>query len=594
MGLMQTAWRTYEQHAEKAGVLHEGKEALLPISHIIQKAQIDIIIDDAGAFQGARALGKGEDKTIIPATIESASRTSGAAAHPLSDNLEYLAPYGGKKYEEYLAKLTLWAESEFSHPKVHAVLRYIQGGTLLADLAAAGIIELREDGTPAAEFNKSMVRWQVIEAQGGCMACYEDQSLFACFSAFYASQHQTQEQSLCLVTGEDDIACDAHPKGVHPYSYGAKLISANDNSGFTYRGRFATVRQAGGVGYTASQKAHAALRWIAVNHGVVMGGRSFLCWNPDGHPVPEMLFGMPSEKGGADFVDYKRSLLLTLGGYKKDLKDTDDIVVAAMDAATTGRLSVTYYNEFKAHDFLQRIEHWYTTCCWNSRFNGVTSPLLKDIVTYAFGTQRERFVETDDRVLREHVQRLLYCVIEQRPIPTDIVRALTVKAGNLQIYTPTSRENLLVTACAVIRKHRNDLKEEWDLALDTSNTNRSYLFGRLLAVAEQVERTTYDYGENRETNAIRMQSVFAQRPLYGWRIIDEKLGPYFTRLYPAVRSRYKDLIGEITGKLPGPDDPELGKALSDTYLLGYYHQRTALLPKIKTETEETGNESTED
>lgn len=71
------------------------------------------------------------------------------------------------------------------------------------------------------------------------------------------------------------------------------------------------------------------------------------------------------------------------------------------------------------------------------------------------------------------------------------------------------------------------------MALDTSSTDRSYLFGRLLAVAEQVERATYDREEKRESNAIRMQAVFAQRPLYAWRIIEEKLIPYYARLAPA-------------------------------------------------------------
>lgn len=42
--------------------------------------------------------------------------------------------------------------------------------------------------------------------------------------------------------------------------------------------------------------------------------------------------------------------------------------------------------------------------------------------------------------------------------------------------------------------------------------------GRLLAVFEELDRDTYDPNEQRETNAIRMQSVFAKRPLYAARI----------------------------------------------------------------------------
>lgn len=36
---------------------------------------------------------------------------------------------------------------------------------------------------------------------------------------------------------------------------------------------------------------------------------------------------------------------------------------------------------------------------------------------------------------------------------------------------------------------------------------------------EKIERDTYDASENRETNAIRMQSVFVQRPGYAAKVI---------------------------------------------------------------------------
>lgn len=132
------------------------------------------------------------------------------------------------------------------------------------------------------------------------------------------------------------------------------------------------------------------------------------------------------------------------------------------------------------------------------------------------------------------------------------------------------------------------------MALDTSSTNRSYLFGRLLAVAEQVERATYDREEKRDPNAIRMQAVFAQRPLYAWRIIEEKLNPYYARLKPGLRAYYKNLMGEILDKLPEPDDPTLPQRLEDVYLLGYYQQRTALTRKKEnTVTEEKNDEYSE-
>ena len=143
MGLLQAALRTYESQAHLAGVPVEGKETLTPISHTIQKAQIEIIIDEDGSFREAKPVPKAQSRTIIPVTEESAGRTSGKGrSHPLSDQLQYLSPINEDHHKAYLELLERWAQSEYSHPKVRAVLRYIQGGTILKDLCAAGVISV--------------------------------------------------------------------------------------------------------------------------------------------------------------------------------------------------------------------------------------------------------------------------------------------------------------------------------------------------------------------------------------------------------------------------------------------------------------------
>ena len=299
------------------------------------------------------------------------------------------------------------------------------------------------------------------------------------------------------------------------------------------------------------------------------------------------------EEEKSDFVSYQNQLKKTLGGYENQLKPEDDVVVAALDAATIGRLSVTYYQELKSSDFLAHIERWYTTCCWDCDFYGIQSPPVRRIVTFAYGTERGDRMDVEDKLLREHAQRVLSCMIDCRPIPKDLVRALVTRAGNPLAYNHRNRESLLTIACALIRKYRNDdackadrehhwkeNEEEWKLALDTTNDNRSYLFGRWLAVMEQVERNTYDKKEGREPNAIRMQSVFVRRPLYASRIITEQLKPYFEKLHPNTRIRYRRIIEEIVDMLDSKD-LELEKSLEDVYLLGYYHQRSALFKKDK-------------
>lgn len=611
MGLLQAAYRTYESQKHLAGVVNEGEEALAPIYHWIFNAYIEIDLGEDGSFINAKRVPKAENKTIIPVTEESAGRTGdNDRAHPLSDQLRYLAPYGKSKHEAYYSGLMRWAKSEHSHPKVTAVLAYISGGTLLSDLSAAGVIELDENGVPAdgriegTEYGKCLVRWRVISiTDGGTSACWEDLSLFRSFFDFYNSLLSEKEHDICVVSGRFDVPVKNHPSGIIKLDTQAKLISANKDSGFTYRGRFTEARQAGTVGLTASYKAHSALRWLAFNfnHSVVMGGRTFLWWNPDGKALPPLDYlGMENDgEHHTSIVSYKRELLETLGGYRMSLSENDNVIVAALDKATTGtggRLSVTYYNELRAMDFLDRLQNWYETCCIESRFYHINSPPIKLIAKCACGTQRGSFIEADDRILRDYVQRLLQSLIDGRPIPADIVRSLAVKACSPLSYNHKNREIQLNTTCAVLRKYLNDRekKEVWTLALDINNKDRSYLYGRLLAVAEQVERSAYSREEDREPNAIRMQAVFSRRPQYAWRILHEALEPYFKRHSPGLRKYFRDIIQDIMDSF-ALDTRDFNNRLDDTYILGYYHQRAVLTTKKDKNnvTEENENESAE-
>lgn len=52
--------------------------------------------------------------------------------------------------------------------------------------------------------------------------------------------------------------------------------------------------------------------------------------------------------------DYRKALQSTMLSFRKDmqLKGTETAIVAAFDAATTGRLALTYYNEVSLPAFL--------------------------------------------------------------------------------------------------------------------------------------------------------------------------------------------------------------------------------------------------
>lgn len=599
MGLFQKALETYECFANKAGIPQEGHATLMPISHIMQKAQVEISIDINGNFCGAALVDKENQKTIIPATVESAGRSGKVIApHPLSDQLQYLAPFNDKeteKYETYIKQLETWADSAYSHPKVKAVLQYIKNGTILKDLAANDIVALDAGGKLISDkgYEKYMIRWRVLgDSNTDITACWEDTTLFSAYISYYDSLIKNKDEDLSMLDGTMDVILENNPKGIVAANYGAKLISANDSSGFTYRGRFTEGRQAATVGYHASQKAHNALQWLANDQGVIIGGRTFICWNPKGNKIPAQAspLGFSNRPKAATPTNYIKDLQQTILSFRNALPANDDVVIASFDAATTGRLSVVYYNELKASDFLDRVEHWYQTCCWYNWYEKqlyVQSPTITDIARFAFGVERkgQNKIEIDDRVYKEQVQRLYRCVVDAAKIPLDIVKALTNRASMPLAYEFANRSRLLFITCAVIRKYRNDIlnKEEWTMSLNADSNDRSYQFGRLLAVMEKIERDTYDKDEMREPNAIRMQSVFCERPLHVSRILNERLISYMERLPVKSRAFYRSTISAIMDKISDNADAEINKPLEDTYFLGYYLQRQELYKPVNKE-----------
>ena len=270
MSIWQRAVETYDCHSDSVGKSFDNHVTLMPISHIIQNAQIEILLDEYGKFKEALDVAKDKKntKTIIPATERSAGRVGDTpCAHPLSDQLRYIATYMPERHESYLNQLRAWAESEFSHPKVRAILAYVESGTIVDDLADENIIELDESGKPLSKYDKSLIRWRVMNT-GDNDACYKDTSLFDAFIGYYSSLQNKAPKKLCMISGKDERITESHPKGTVASAYGAKLISANDSSNFTYRGRFTDSQQAATIGYETSQKAHNALAWVAANQGI--------------------------------------------------------------------------------------------------------------------------------------------------------------------------------------------------------------------------------------------------------------------------------------------------------------------------------------
>ena len=571
-------------------MFREGHEPLAPISHIIANAHIEITLNKQGEFRGAKLLDKKDRKTIIPVTEDSGGRANKLAAHPLCDQIKYVAPDDEEAHGLYLRELCTWEESAYSHPILSAVRAYVEGKTIITDLLNCGIIKantVHEDKTI-----KQMIRWRVDGCEPEEPDCWKNRKLFSLFQDYYDSVICDRDRALCMVNGKMDLPAAKHPCGVVSNLYRAKLISANDGSGFTYRGRFLDERQAATVGYIASQKAHNALRWLASEQGVreFSGKRIFLCWNPEGKAVPQPMRRVPRAETAPvrKPSDYKKQLQGTLLSFREDhqLKNEDRAVLVSFDAATTGRLAVTYYNEIGLETFLRRMEDWDGHCCWYAGKLGIQAMSLLDIVDCAFGVERKNFLETDEGIRGQHLQRLLHCKMNGGIFPLDILRALTQRASSPLGYEKANWRRILRTACAALQKYRYDTKQggnEMAWALDKKN--RSFQYGRLLAAMERLEEDYYSKTqEGRQTNAIKYMSEFKRRPFTVFERVNQHLQlAYLGRVEPWQAARYKRLVGEIVGILREFPEEELNRPLEDIYLMGYELQRNAFFTKNDTD-----------
>ncbi len=625
MAWMHMLCQTYDNNKSKAGEIGDSKAPLSRLAHISAKAQITITLRADGTFVNACEVPKEKSQTFIPVTEKSAGRSGNIAPHPLADTLSYLAGDYEKyaatqkeaakahsRFEAYQKQLSAWCTSEYTHPKARAILAYTETCNTIYDLIQSGLIQLGEDGKFAkakiqgTPYEKCMVRYRVVGLdEDNSSASWEDKSLSDSFVAYYLS-NQPGEKDICYGSGKMATACINHPKGILAASYNAKLISANDKTGFTYRGRFDDANEACTIGYDTTQKAHNALTWLAKNQGVNFGGRTYLCWNPVGKKIPNPAFDFGAEIEGDTAEHFQKKLYKAFLGYADMLDENDDIVFLALDAATTGRLSITCYSELKSSVFLQNYRAWCESVRWyipdftpeHKYTECVRTLKTRQIIEYAFGDEQNGKITVGDKLLKEHSQRIISCMIHNHPFPRDIAHALAIKASNPVVYTGINGKRVLAYACAAIAKCHNDNQKEvkYAMNLDYENNDRSYLFGRLLAIADKVEQSAMYLAyqnESRETNAMRLRSAFANHPMRTWRTLEEALNPYYAKLRPQTRSFYRQIVRDLLCKIEvactvsGELDKErLNKRLDDVYLIGYSNQFNELAKSKDHEMEE--------
>ncbi|MEA3361455.1 MAG: type I-C CRISPR-associated protein Cas8c/Csd1 [Thermodesulfobacteriota bacterium] len=666
MSWMAKLYETYE-----AGMaLDLSDEAkLMPISHTLQNTHINIVIDGEGNFRRASVIEK--TQIILPATEKSAGRSGKMPPpHPLADKLQYVAKdypdFGGENsfYSEYHTLLATWCESEFAHPKAQSVLKYIDKGEVIADLVTENILHVDEN-------NKLRKKWpfevttekpqplifkllpkkddkktkEKYTDQGSALVCWSvekdgdpnsntwtDQSLQQSWTNFDALTEVSK--GLCFISGKEQTLASNHPAKLRHTGDKAKLVSANDISGFTFRGRFTDTKksiaangsQSVGISLEVTQKAHNALRWLISRQGYRNGDQVYVAWAVSGKAIPEPLTDSWAMLGNEitlqpeiaqepehqidHAVDLGESFAHSfnnyLAGYRAKLEPNEQIVVMGLDSATPGRMGIIYYREILASEFLDRIHEWHSQFSWPQRHSReypnpennkkaikktiwpVSTPVPRVIAETAYGD----VLKTNETLKKSLMERILPCIVDGRPFPRDVMLAAVRRTSNRSVkrlphqYSNFKSENAawekhLGVACALFKgfymRHPDKSKRrEYAMALEEKKNSRDYLYGRLLAIAEYIEEIALNVGgESRPTTAARMMQRFADHPFPSWRNIELGLQPYIQRLQgtrPGFLSNRKKELDTVSSAFDS-NEYTSNKPLSGEFLLGYHCQK---------------------
>ncbi|MFK4567282.1 type I-C CRISPR-associated protein Cas8c/Csd1 [Enterococcus sp. UD-01] len=589
-------YQTYEENKKKMGEVEEsifGKKVLfLPEAHTYQNAQYEISISPEGEFVRAEVISKDDQATIIPVTIESENRTSNPVSHMLHDKLQYVAGdyeeyggcYSGNKnyYKDYIQQLKTWCSSQETHPRVQSILNYVEKGSVIKDLIETKLIN------PKKIPLDSVIRFNVLD---GDVPVWEDKNIMNNYINFYMPNLKNRE--LDYITGEYSLLYDKHASIIGK----KKLISENQKQPFAFLGRFSDISQVVSVGYEVSTKGHNALKWLIKKQGRIIDSRIFLTWSQRGSKVPfpeESTYSifardLQAEKlVSRDLTNQRFAKLVSnvMNGLKANLGVNNHIFVLILDAATTGRMAILYYQSIDTKRYFDQLMEWQTSCIWRHKYgvekgkDWIGSPSLSDMVEAAYGEKASNVL------IKNTLSELYPCVLEGKKIPLTIVRRLFQRASNpAGIKDENEWEKVLSIACAAMIRHRYDqtsieqkekFKGDIQLELNQEENDRSYLFGRLLAVADYVEeKKLKQLKENRPTNAKKYMQKFSSKPKFTWKMIRESLVPYETRMLNQGR-KYTEIIDEqimplfLEGKFN--DDP-----LDGRYLEGYANQRVALV-----------------
>lgn len=630
MDFFTSLLKTYE-NAEAEGWVDNANKGtiLLPIYHTSLKSNgkniISIVLDENGQFIKADIMEN--DRTIIfPVTSNSVARSGkNPEPHPLVDKFSYyVADIRQDLYETYHAQLENW-RAACQDEQIKTYLTLIQNFILRADFlplicqSLYGKNYTREglkvtfadtaDKEKKVDLSAYFLEFSIdnfIDNRTVSVTNY--QALHQNFISYVESNQE--DKITCNISGKEEVLATKH-RGLIG---NAKLISVSNNNE-TYKGRFKEREDVFTVGNQTSEKIHLMAKYLLENdqtHVWLGGTQQLINWFSDDMANDSQidvtratendgfnwddLFPEFDEIEAPDFsvTETNRKIDQSFIHGQKKFSDASTYYAAILNKTNDGRIALKYFRQLQASALLKYLEKWQSNYSWESRKDDIylsKTPSLNEMILAAYGVDRDRYLELDNDSFRsDQYQQLVTALLDGREVPSHLVKKLEANLKQRQKY-PKHWYQMQQVALAVLHKQNG---EEFTPMLDLENSDRSYLFGRLLAIYELIEAQRYalDVSSNdRITNAERYWTAYTVQPAKMMNHLENKVKPYEEVLKlnrPGIWHKLEKEREEIVELLsPAFSTKEFTEPLEYKFIFGYYAEKKYYYTRtVKTESEE--------
>lgn len=628
MALLNALFETYES-AEKQGLVdkqvpHNVESTILaPLYHkskqVAEYEFINIKLNKNGELIDAEFLNE-NDTVIFPVTIDSISRSSNVSAHPLVDKISYVLNIDEKKHHDYLKTLLEWYNSESltadSKEYLNIIIKFIGRPDNFKEIVEAlfkGIEYSQEDTkikfkNPSTgkdktlDLSKVYLTYTIMDFKGmKDISVSNNKRLHQDYIKFINDKYQAN--GICMISGQAQHIISKHRSVIGR----AKLISVSNNKE-TYYGRFKSGDDLLNIGYETSEKIHLMLDYLLQNENSskYFGENQYLInWFTDDISneskfdpttvAPWELEIPPSE----EYIPVSTANKMVGESFVRGVQKFDedaDYYIAILDKINDGRVAAKYFKKLSVSKLFDNLKKWQINNSWvkhiykdNKKL--VVTPTIRDFVNAAFGIESNNYLRVSNKSFeKSQLQNLVSCLIEGRDLPLIYYKNFDRNSRQRLRYKNTWNRVLTIFLAGL-----NNFKgKEFTYMLDASNTDRSYLFGRLLAIYERIEASALSsesLGTKRTTNAEKLWSAFTRNPATISKTLEDKTKVYEAKLqssnyglYIKIMKEKAEIISSLSQYL---DSPEINKALSFEYLFGYYAELDYIFTKNADKTKES-------